>query len=288
MLTTETGCAGALGSGTIFEDENGARPLANKGGGPVVCRAHQHLRPGLCRRGVAGVPGARWTPGDRRRRRSREARPDPQSQVAHPRRGHPGTDARRGRFRPRVGDRRCHAGHARYRNLVRLRGHAVGRERQPGPHRDPAARRAARCGAGAQGGVPHHRHPLDGAAGHGGREDRAHSRARQRQEVGRRLRLVLPARVPARGLIDPRLRSSAVHHRRRQLRSGGQCGARSVPASRCALPRHEHSRGRSAQDEPAMPFTRSRSPSPTKSAASRRRWASIRTRSCAWSARTSA
>ena len=37
MLTTETG-APELGSGTIFEDENGARPLADKGGGPVISR----------------------------------------------------------------------------------------------------------------------------------------------------------------------------------------------------------------------------------------------------------
>ena len=37
----------------------------------------------------------------------------------------------------------------------------------------------------------------------------------------------------------------------------------------------------------ATPSTRSRSPSPTRSAASRSRWASIRTKSCAWCAPTS-
>ena len=199
-------------------------------------QAHQHLRPGLRGRGVAGVPGARRSPGDRRRHRSGEARPDPQPQVAHPRGGHPGADARRGRLRPRDGDQRRAAGDARHRDVVHLRGHAVGGERQPGPHRHPAARRAARRGAQAQAGVPHHRDSLDGAAGNGGREDRADSRARQRQEVRRRLRLVLPARVPARRLIDPRLRPSAVHHRRRQLRSGGRtrcasCSSISMRAS---------------------------------------------------------
>ena len=60
--------------------------------------------------------------------------------------------------------------------------------------------------------------------------------------------LVLSAGVPARGIFDPRLRSSAVHHRGRQLRSGGERGARSVPAPGCAIHGDEHPRGRNAQD----------------------------------------
>ena len=167
---------------------------------------------------------------DRRRHRSGQARADPQPQVADPRGGHPGADARRRGFRPRVGHQR----RARRRCATpNCRSSASARRRPPNGSQDLTAilRLAEQLGAALkrEARVPHHRDPLDGAAGHGRGEDRAHPRARQRQEVGRRLRLVLPAGVPARRFVDPRLRSSAVHHRRRQLRS-----RRATPCARCS------------------------------------------------------
>ena len=84
------------------------------------------------------------------------------------------------------------------------------------------------------------------------------------QEGRRRLPRLLPARVPARGIVDPRLRQAAVHDRRGEFGSAvaSRCASSSVtcPASstrrRCARPRWSSTA--------ATTSTRSRSPSPTR------------------------
>ena len=156
---------------------------------------------------------------------------------------------RRGRIRSRDRDRRRLPGGARQRGVLHLRGHAIRGQWQPGPESDSPARRADRRGARHQARVPHRRGALDGAARHRRRADRTHPRAGQRPEVWRRLRPGVPAGIPARGQLDPRLRSSSIHDCRRQLRSGGRRGARHLPAPGHTFPGHQHPRGRSAEDE---------------------------------------
>ncbi len=64
------------------------------------------------------------------------------------------------------------------------------------------------------------------------RRARADHRAKRRASRRRRLPPLLPARVPARGLVDPRLRQAAVHDRRRQPRDtrSTRCAAVRPPA----------------------------------------------------------
>ena len=82
----------------------------------------------------------------------------------------------------------------------------------------PRARSSARrCATKA---APHVvRVPLDAGAGHRRGRPAPDHRARVGQAGRRGLPRLLPARVPARGLVDPRLRQAAVHDRRRQRAS---------------------------------------------------------------------
>ena len=126
---------------------------------------HQHLRPWLCRRGVARLPRARRARRRRRRRRPGQARPDPRREDAGRRGGHGRADGRGRRQRPRVGHGRRARGGARHRALAHLRRHAVRAERQPGPVGDRCVSRSD-IGSALRDKVraARHRLPLDARA----------------------------------------------------------------------------------------------------------------------------
>ena len=137
-------------------------------------------------------------------------------------------------------------GGARQRDLAGLRGHAIGGQRQPGPGRHPAsggARSAARWPTRAAPHVVVFRSTLVP----GTVEDvlRPIIEARIGQEGRRGLPPVLPARVPARRLVDPRLRQAAVHRRRRQPRpTRSSACARCSATCRASSSQHLGARGR--------------------------------------------
>ena len=205
---------------------------------------HQHLRPGLRRRGVARVPGARRPSRHRRRRRPGQARPDRGGQDAGRRGGHGRADGATWSRSGRVSvTRDARDAVLATERVAGLRRHAVGAERQPGPVGDAAPRRktsARRCATSTRSHVFVFRSTA--RARHGRGRAAPDHRSRVRQEGRRRLPRVLPARVPARGLVDPRLRQAAVHDRRRQ-----RAERRSTRCARCsATCRASSTRRRSA------------------------------------------
>ena len=193
-------------------------------------------------------------------------------------------------FRPRLGDRRCHARRCATPSC-RSCAWARRRPRMAARISPPSCGSPSRSARRWRSSEEFHTVVIRSTVQPGTVEeqDRAHPRARQRQRVRRRFRSVLPARVPARRHFDPRLRSSAVHHRRRQLRSGGRmrcaiCSSTSMRGSSST----QHSRGRGAQDELqrlscAQDHLRQRN-RPRLAGAGHR----LRTKSCAWFAPTSA
>ncbi len=166
----------------------------------------------------------------------------------------------------------------------------VGTPSSPNGSQDLSAVRrvAEQIGAALKGKsrIPHGRHALDDPAGLDGRGGEGRPRVGQRQAGQCGLRPVLPARVPARRHLDQGLRQSAVHRDRHRGRARGRRAARGVrpPAVRVRRPRR--SAWPRCSSTPATPSTRSRSPSPTRSAACRSRSASTRARSWTSSART--
>ena len=147
--------------------------------------------------------------------------------------------------RPRVGLPRCARRRAADGALPHLRGDAVGAQRQPGPDGDGATcAGSGRCHAREEGGA-RLRIPLDARARDGRRRAAPFARSRVREERRRRLPRLLPAGIPARGFVDPRLRQAAVIRssaatastaRPSCVSSSGICRARST-RRRSALPR---------------------------------------------------
>ena len=199
---------------------------------------------------------------------------------------HGGSHGGRRREWTRVGDpRHARSGHGE-RDFARVRRHAVGSQRQPGPDGDAPAREGSRRGDARQVGVPRIRFSLHARPRHRRGRVAPHHRERIRQEGRHRFPRLLPAGVPARRFLDSRLRQAAAHRRRSERRSRRSQAARSfrAPAVRVRHdvgPRRRNGQVLLQQLPRAENHLRQRDGPDVRSA-----WASIRSRSWIWCAGT--